>query len=163
MKWIFSFSALSLLAACQPAKQEFNGREASYALTPGSAHAISGSVDFKEKPDGVTEVKITLKGTDGRQKLPVHLHFGDVSTTGAPVALLLSPVDAQTGISVTRVTRLADDTEIDFEKLLKLAACVKIHLSDAGEESNIILAAGNIGANGSRMKPGAEISLCQSK
>lgn len=163
MKWFFSFASLLWLVACQPAKEEFNGREASYALTPGSAHGISGSVNFKEKPDGATEVKITLKGTDGQKKLPVHLHFGDVTATGAQVALLLSPADAQTGISLTRVTRLADDTEINFEKLMKLSACVKIHLSDAGEESNVILAAGNIGANGSNMKPGSEISLCQSK
>src|SRR6218665_2189165 len=62
MKWIFSFSALSLLAACQPAKQEFNGREASYALTPRSPHPISRSVTFKKKPRRRNRSKDNLEG-----------------------------------------------------------------------------------------------------
>lgn len=162
MKWFFSFLSLLWMVSCQTTKQEFNGKEATYALTPASSYNnISGFVNFKEKPDGVTEVKVTLKGTEGQRKLPVHLHFGDVSTVGEEVALLLSPVDAQNGVSLTNVTRLADDAEVNFDKLIKLAACVKIHLSDVGEESNVILAAGNIGANAN--KPGAEISLCKSK
>jgi hypothetical protein len=63
------------------------------------------------------------------------------------VAALLSPVNTRTGISETVLKQLADESEVSYSDLIKLNACIKIHLSDVGPERDIILAGGNIGAS----------------
>lgn len=138
-----------LLISCQEnvSTNDFTGNETTYDLQSASQYNISGIVTLKEKRDGTTEVVVKLAGTSGESKLPVHLHLGDISTPGADVAALLTPVNAKTGISETVLKQLADETEISYSDLIKLNACVKIHLSDVGPERDIVLAGGNIGAS----------------
>ncbi len=87
---------------------------------------------MKEKRDGTTQVVVKLTGTSGESKLPVHLHLGDISTPGADVAALLNPVNSKTGTSETILKQLADESEVTYSDLIKLDACVKIHLPDVG-------------------------------
>ena len=104
-------------------------------------------------------------GTDGVVKYPVHLHLGDLSINGADVAALLSPVVGSTGKSETRIDKLADETTITYADLIRLNACIKVHLSDSGAERDIILAAGNIGTAVSKTIAGGRIgvSVCKSE
>ncbi len=141
-----------LLISCQEnvSTNDFTGNETTYDLQSASQYNISGIVTLKEKRDGTTAVVVKLAGTSGESKLPVHLHLGDISTPGADVAALLTPVNAKTGISETVLKQLADETEISYSDLIKLNACVKIHLSDVGPERDIVLAGGNIGASMSK-------------
>lgn len=141
-----------LLISCQEnvSTNDFTGNETTYDLQSASQYNISGIVTLKEKRDGTTVVVLKLAGTSGESKLPVHLHLGDISTPGADVAALLTPVNAKTGISETVLKQLADETEIPYSDLIKLNACVKIHLSDVGPERDIVLAGGNIGASMSK-------------
>lgn len=141
-----------LLISCQEnvSTNDFTGNETTYDLQSASQYNISGIVTLKEKRDGTTVVVLKLAGTSGESKLPVHLHLGDISTPGADVAALLTPVNAKTGISETVLKQLADETEISYSDLIKLNACVKIHLSDVGPERDIVLAGGNIGASMSK-------------
>lgn len=141
-----------LLISCQEnvSTNDFTGNETTYDLQSASQYNISGIVTLKEKRDGTTVVVVKLAGTSGESKLPVHLHLGDISTPGADVAALLTPVNAKTGISETVLKQLADETEISYSDLIKLNACVKIHLSDVGPERDIVLAGGNIGASMSK-------------
>jgi len=138
-----------ILISCQEnvSTNEFTGNEVTYDLQSTSQYDISGVVTLKEKINGTTQVLVKLTGTSGESKLPVHLHLGDISTPGADVAALLSPVNAKTGISETVLKHLADESEMSYSDLIKLNACVKIHLSDVGPERDIILAGGNIGAS----------------
>jgi hypothetical protein len=144
---LFVFSVL--LISCQEtvSTSDFTGNETTYDLQSASQYNISGVVTLKEKRDGSTQVVVKLLGTSGDSRLPVHLHLGDISTPGADVAALLNPVNAKTGTSETLLKQLADESELTYSDLLKLNACVKIHLSDVGVERNIILAGGNIGAS----------------
>jgi hypothetical protein len=98
-------------------------------------------------------------------KHPVHLHLGDLSVNGADVAALLSPVVGTSGKSETIINKLTDETAITYAELIKLNACVKVHLSDTGVERDIILAAGNIGSAISKTIAGGRIgvSVCQSE
>lgn len=141
-----------LLISCQEnvSTNDFTGNEITYDLQSASQYNISGVVILKEKRDGSTQVVVKLNGTSGESKLPVHLHLGDISTPGADVAALLSPVNAQSGISETIIKQLADESKVTYTDLIKLNACIKIHLSDVGPERNIILAGGNIGASVSK-------------
>jgi len=134
-------------AACQESENtsEFTGNEITYALQQGSEYEVSGTVVFKERRNGTTTVAVSLTGTEGNDKLPVHLHLGDLSAADVDVAALLSPVDSKTGKSETLLTNLADETAVTYSSLLQLEACIKIHLADTGPGRDVILAGGNIG------------------
>ncbi|MBL7870707.1 MAG: hypothetical protein JNM78_03775 [Cyclobacteriaceae bacterium] len=135
--------------SCQEGESisDFTGNEITYALQPGSQYAVTGSATIKERRDGSSTILVSLTGTSGKAKLPLHLHLGDITTSGADVAALLSPVSSTTGISETKLTQLANETIISYAELVKLEACIKVHLSDTGAERDIILAGGNIGAS----------------
>jgi len=135
------------LITCQEneAVNEFTGNETTYNLESASQYPVSGIITFKERKDGTTTALVDLKGTDGDQKFPVHLHLGNLSTPDADIAVLLSPVAATTGKSETLVNGLTNETSITYQQLLDLEACIKIHLGESGPDRDIILAAGNIG------------------
>lgn len=137
------------LLACQEKeeiKTEYTGNETVYALLQASDYQVSGTVTFRERLDGKALIDVELSGTEGTIEHPVHLHLGDLSAPSADVAALLSPVIGSTGKSETILTRLADETAVSYKELLALNACIKIHLSASGENRDIILAGGNIGA-----------------
>ena len=148
-KLLFLAGFWVILISCQENvnTSEFTGNEVTYDLQSSSQYDISGVVTLKERRDGTTQVIVKLTNTSGESKLPVHLHRGDISSPGAEVAALLGPINAKTGTSETVLKQLADESEISYLDLIKLNACVKIHLSDVGPERDIILAGGNIGAS----------------
>jgi hypothetical protein len=136
------------LASCEEnesTSNDFTGNESVYALNPGSTYQTSGTVTFKEKMDGTALIVVDLEGTEGNVKHPVHLHLGSISTPGADVTALLTPVIGKTGKSETNLTKLADESDVTYNDLLNLSACVKVHLAEAGPDKDIILAGGNIG------------------
>jgi dTDP-glucose pyrophosphorylase len=156
-----------LLAGCQKNEvvvSQFTGNETTYALQQSSQFAVSGTVTFKERKDGQIAATITLTGTQGDIQHPVHLHLGDITTVGADIALLLNPVNAITGKSETIFSKLADETTIDYQRLVQLQACVKIHLGDTGADRDVVLAAGNIGtAVADNVGGRLGVSMCKSE
>jgi hypothetical protein len=126
--------------------EEFTGNELVYSLQSGSVYDISGTITFKERKDGSSQVYVNLSGTEGNIELPVHLHLGDISEADADVAALLNPVIGSIGKSETHLTKLANELPISFADIKELNASIKIHLSETGPGRDIILAAGNIGA-----------------
>lgn len=148
-KLVSLFISAVLVMACQEneskSDNDFTGNESSYALLAGSTYPVSGMVFFKEKTDGTTLIRVELSGTEGEIQHPVHLHLGDISTPGADVTALLNPVIGKTGVSETLLTKLSDESAVSYSQLIGLVACIKVHLSDAGPEKDIILAGGNIG------------------
>src|SRR5690242_4637178 len=119
MKGITTILFVAVLFGCQEpdAVSGFTGNEMSYQLMAGSEYDVSGSISFKERTDGYSTVIISLKGTDGTAKHPVHLHLGNIATEQAAVAALLSPVIASTGKSETLLTKLANDTPIMYKDI----------------------------------------------
>jgi hypothetical protein len=165
-KLIYVVALVMLLATCQENEvdqSDFTGNESSYALLAGSTYPVSGTVTFKEKKDGSTQIIISVTGTEGEIQHPVHLHLGNIAAPDADVTAVLSPVLGKTGTSETTVSKLADESAITYKQLIELAACVKIHLAASGPDKNIILAAGNIGksadVSGGRLK----ISVCKNE
>lgn len=147
-QWAAVFVLVVMLMSCRDGEtlSDFTGNEVVYSLPQASAYPVSGSITFRELKDGTTYALVELGGTDGTAKLPVHLHLGDISLDGAAVAVLLNPVDAATGKSETRFSKLSDETPITYKDLLSIEANIKVHLSDTGPEKNIILAGSNIGS-----------------
>jgi hypothetical protein len=157
--------ALVVLAGCQKneAVSEFTGNQASYGLVQASQYVVSGTVTFKERKDGATTVLVQLKGTDGTTQLPVHLHLGDVTSNGAAIAAVLTPASGKTGASETIISQLADQTKVSYKDLLKLSAYINVHASATGPESAVILAAGDIGVNGTKVSSSSRIGVCSNK
>jgi hypothetical protein len=158
--------AVILVAGCQKNEvvSEFTGNETTYALQQSSQFAVNGTVTFREKKDGKIAATIVLTGTQGDIQHPVHLHLGDITTVGADIALLLNPVNAMTGKSETIFSKLADESSIDYQRLVQLQACVKIHLGDTGADRDVVLAAGNIGTAVAHNVGGRlGVSVCKSE
>lgn len=153
--------------SCQESESisDFTGNEITYSLQSGSQYSVSGTATIKERRDGSSTVLVSLSGTSGDSKLPVHLHLGNITTPGADVAALLSPVNSKTGISETTLTQLANETSISYTELVKLEACLKVHLSDTGAERDIILAGGNIGESAVKATSSgrATLGVCKSE
>lgn len=165
MKGLIGFiAAIVLLAACQENENtsDFTGTETTYALQQGSEYAVSGTALFKERRDGSTTILVSLQGTDGDVKLPVHVHLGDLSQADADVAALLNPVTGKSGQSETIVSALANDTPITYKELIKLSACIKIHLSSTGSGRDVILAAGNVGVASTSPQGRTAVGVCKS-
>lgn len=156
-----------ITVACQETENtsDFTGNEITYALQPGSEYNVSGTVTFKERRDGATTVLVALTGTEGSDKLPVHLHLGELSEADADVAALLSPVNAKTGKSETVLAQLADETPVTYANLIELEACIKIHLADTGPGRDVILAGGNIGESFTKSLTSGKrgIGVCKSE
>ncbi len=138
---------VALLSSCQKSEviSEFTGKQTIYELQAGSQYPISGTATFKERKDGDVTILVQLTGTSDGTTSPVHLHLGDIAAPAAGVAALLSPVNGKTGVSETKLSQLGDETPVTYQSLIKLNACVKVHLSDVGAARDIILAAGNVG------------------
>lgn len=138
----------SLALGCEQSEvvSEFTGNETTYSLQQTSEFEVSGTVILKERKDGMVTAFIQLSGTGGTSKHPVHLHAGDIASPGADIILPLNPVEGKTGRSETIIFRLADESTVDYQALIKLSACIKIHLGNTGADRDIILAAGNIGS-----------------
>jgi len=166
-RWIILSAVLTVLYACQEndTVSDFTGNEITYALQQGSAFAVNGTITFKERTDGRVSALVDLSGTDGDQKLPVHLHLGDVGEPDAEIALLLTPVQSGTGKSETIISQLANEEKVSYQQILNMNASIKIHLGESGPERDIILAAGNIGKAASQTNPSgrSSIAVCKSE
>ncbi|HZI24229.1 MAG TPA: hypothetical protein VFD46_04090 [Chryseolinea sp.] len=123
----------------------YTGNESTYPLESASEFDISGAATFKERVDGGTDVFIVLDKTFDTGEFPVHLHFGDVTTDKAEIALLMLPVAGNNGTSKTTISSLSDESKVTFNDLKEFDGCLKIHLAATGEGRDIVLAAGNIG------------------
>jgi len=126
--------------------KELTGNEFSYSLFSGSDFGYEGLVTISEKRSGTAQVLIELSGPTGESFFPAHLHFNSFDTPDAELAALLSPINARTGISLTDLDFLADESLISFDDLVEFNGHIKIHFDD-GANQDIILAFGNIGSN----------------
>lgn len=166
MKGVVGLLLVSLVfGACQKNEtiSPFTGNQVTYALQQGSQYPVSGTATFKERKDGAVTVVVQLTGISAGTTSPVHLHLGDISVSQAAVAALLSPLEGKSGISETTISKLADESPVDYQRLAGLNACIKVHLSDTGAGRDIILAAGNVGSAVTKANPAGRIGIAVCK
>ena len=75
---------------------------------------------------------------------PAHIHENDAAT-GGPIAFSFNPVDGNTGMSMTQVEVLDNNTPIYFDEILTFNGYINVHLS--ATQLSTIVAQGNIGSN----------------
>lgn len=150
MKKLAAIFLISIvLFSCKKDDDNYRRNAITYDLYQASAFDYSGTVTFSELPNGSIEVLINLLGEKSSVDyfFPAHLHFGSYDDIDAPIAYLLNPINIKTLNSVTLLDRLSNGQQLTFEELSNFDGHIKIHLADSGPEYQVILSAGNIGAN----------------
>jgi len=145
---------------------EFTGRESEFILRQASDFPVSGKVTFKERSDFSLQVVVELNGTEGNISHPVHLHYGDLSTPDAEIAVLLNDLNATSGVSETIITVLSDESNFRFDDLTDFEGSVKVHLSANGDGRDVVLAGGNVGLSAGKSNTSGrlnDISVCKSE
>jgi len=133
-----------------------------YSLVAGSDFDFSGVANVRELRVGGVEVELVLSGQKTTEPYfyPAHLHFGAYDSTVAPMAQMLSPVDARTLESRTVITQLHDGSSMDFNRFKNFDGHIKVHLAEDGPDYNTILVLGNVGANASMNIDLLKMTMC---
>lgn len=125
-------------------QNELTGESTTYNLREVDVPGISGTAEFKERANGSTLAIIMLENTPEDGMHPAHIH-NNSAEMGGPIAFTFNPVDGASGMSMTNIMMLDDDTPITYEELLTYNGYINVHLSM--EQLATIVAQGNIGSN----------------
>lgn len=124
-------------------------RSTVYELQQASDYDYTGKLEVGELPSGELELVINLEGEKGSKAVtyPAHLHYGPYGEPDAPMAAMLNPIYASSLEGATILTELANGNVINYEGFLTFNGHVKVHLASEGPDYEVILVAGNVGAN----------------
>ncbi|MBW3468076.1 hypothetical protein [Arthrospiribacter ruber] len=151
MKKLIYTLAFLVLISCNEDQSDplYTDNEVEYTLFKASDFDYTGVLKVREMMGGELELEIQLEGQRGEEPyfFPAHLHFGTYDAVDAPMAHMLDPVDIRTLRSTTILGRLSNQESLDFDGFKNLDGHIKVHLADSGPEYQVILVAGNIGAN----------------
>ncbi len=134
----------TLVAQGDIGENALTGESKTYTLGTVAVQGISGTATFSQRMNDETLVKIMLSGTPDGGMHPGHIHFNTAAEGGA-IAASFNPVDGSTGMSVTNISTLDDDTMITYDELLEFDGYINIHLS--ATELGTLVAQGDIGQN----------------
>lgn len=122
----------------------FTDNSVEYNLESVSDESISGTATFIERISGETVVIITLEGTTAGNSHPAYIYTGTAADASEDVVISLNDVNGETGMSITHVGLLDDETAIDFDGMLDIDGHIRIYESEGSEE---IIAQGDVGVN----------------
>lgn len=155
---------LFFLMACGTDQDEgyYTQNFISYPLIPGSDFDFEGMVNIRELRIGGLEVELILSGEKTTEPYfyPAHLHFGAYDNPVAPMAQMLSPVDARSLSSITVITQLHDGSAMNFDRFINFDGHIKVHLAEDGPDYNTILVVGNVGANADMSIDLEKMTMC---
>ena len=134
----------TLVAQGDIGQNELTGDEKVYDLASVSNPAISGTATFKKRVNGTALVALMLMGTPADGVHPSHIHF-NTAAEGGDVAISLSSVNGESGMSMTQVGMLNDGTAITYEELLNFDGYINVHVS--ADDLATLVAQGDIGQN----------------
>lgn len=119
------------------------GTSVSYDLVSANDSGVSGTATFFERLSGTTLVVLDMEGTPEGGNHPAHIHFNSVEEGGG-IAISLTNVDGDSGISRTSVFETDNNIPIGYADLLDYDGHINVHLSP---DDLTVVANGNIGAN----------------
>lgn len=119
------------------------GTSVSYDLSPANDSGVSGTATFFQRLNGSTLVVLDLEGTPEGGDHPAHIHFNSVEDGGG-IAISLTNVDGDSGISRTSVFETNNNIPISYADLLEYDGHINVHLSP---DDLTVVANGDIGSN----------------
>ncbi|MGY5849695.1 hypothetical protein [Salegentibacter sp. F14] len=135
----------TLVAQGDIGENELTGESKTYELGEKDVNGISGSVTFEERKSGEALARIELDGTPNGGMHPAHIHMGTAAEGPGDIAFTFNPVNGDSGMSLTHVASLDDDTEFGYEEVLSYDGYINVHLS--AEQLEVLVAQGDIGEN----------------
>lgn len=117
------------------------GEKTEYVLEERNNTTVSGMAMFENRMNGKTLVTLKLENTPANGIHPAHIHTG-TAAIGGGVAISLTAVDGNSGMSYTDI---AEDNDINYEKLIDFDGYINVHLSST--DLGTIVAQGDIGSN----------------
>ncbi|NNL08987.1 MAG: CHRD domain-containing protein [Croceitalea sp.] len=134
----------TLIAQGDIGQNELTGMSKVYELGSVSDPDISGTATFEERINGEALATIALENTPAGGSHPGHIHF-NTAAEGGGIAFTFVNVNGDTGISLTNVAMLDDETAFGYADILDFDGYINIHLS--AENLATLIAQGDIGQN----------------
>ena len=125
-------------------QNELSGETVVYTLSEKAVPGISGTATFAERINGEALATLMLEGTPADGVHPAHIHM-NTAAEGGGIAFTFSPVDGNTGMSITNLAALDDGTAFGFAEVQSYDGYINVHLS--ADELGTIVAQGDIGQN----------------
>ncbi|NNE76113.1 MAG: hypothetical protein HKN31_03475, partial [Pricia sp.] len=134
----------TLVAQGDIGQNELTGTSKEYPLESVAVDDIDGTATFHERVNGEALAVIQLNNTPDTGSHPGHIHQ-NTAAEGGDIAFTFNPVNGETGVSMTNVAELDDETSFGYVDILEYDGYINIHLS--AEELGILVAQGDIGQN----------------
>lgn len=126
-------------------QNELTGVSKVYTLNEKAVPGISGTASFFERKNGEALVVLDIANTPAGGMHPAHIHMGSVANAPGSILLTFNPVNGDTGMSKTNVSKLDDQTSFGYNQVLSVDGYLNVHLS--AEDLGTIVAQGNVGVN----------------
>ena len=133
----------TLVAQGDIGQNELTGVSIVYTLDELNSSGISGTAVFAQRVNEEALITLNLNGTTLGMDHMAHIHDGSVTAPGV-VAITLTNVNGDSGISLTSVSQKDDNSPISYTELLIFPGYINIHNS---ADPMIIDAQGNIGSS----------------
>lgn len=126
-------------------QNELTGTSKAYVLNEKDVPGINGTATFFERKNGDALAVLNIVNTPAGGMHPAHIHMGSVATSPGAITFTFNPVNGDTGMSKTNVSKLDNQTAFGYSDVLTTNGYVNVHLS--AEALGTIVAQGNIGVN----------------
>ena len=135
----------TLISQVDIGQNELTGTEESFDLGnfEGYEGNASGIVTFKKRVNGFSLIDMKIEGSQAGFMHPSHIHLNAAADTG-DIAISLTPVNGDNGISKTSVTQLDNGNPLFYDELINFDGYINVHIS--GEDLSI-MTQGDIGQN----------------
>lgn len=135
----------TLVAQGDIGQNELTGESKVYTLNELDVTGINGTATFYERVNGEALAKLELVNTPVDGEHPAHIHAGSVANAPGGILFTFTPVDGNTGVSMTNVAELDDSTAFGYDDVLTVDGYINVHLSVA--DLATVVAQGDIGIN----------------
>ncbi|HSI69799.1 MAG TPA: CHRD domain-containing protein, partial [Gillisia sp.] len=125
-------------------QNELTGESKVYMLDSKDVDGISGTATFEERMNGQALATLNLENTPDGGEHPAHIHM-NTAVEGGGIIFTFNPVNGTTGMSMTNVSALDDETAFGYDDVLEVDGYINVHLS--AEDLGTIVAQGDIGQN----------------
>ena len=126
-------------------ENDLTGTTIEYDLGEKDVAGISGTATFAERINGEALATLNINNTPAGGVHPAHIH-ANTAAEGGGILFSFTPVNGDTGMSMTNVAALDDGSSFMYADISGLDGYINVHLG-AGAQLSTIVAQGDIGQN----------------
>jgi protein tyrosine phosphatase (PTP) superfamily phosphohydrolase (DUF442 family) len=134
----------TLVAQGDIGQNVLTGASKVYPLGSVAVPSISGTATFFKRENGEALAVVKLNNTPAGGVHPGHIHLNTAAETGG-IAFTFMPVNGDTGMSTTNVSKLDNGTAFGYDQVLAFNGYINFHLSSTALST--LVAQGDIGQN----------------